>query len=163
MIERTIYGTMEWWDVAEQPDGFESLPREFKEAFDLWKEDGKKNLEKIVLLLEGFLAGHFVAENIYDFEEFFEFESIPEAESYWLELVDVSFEHATPIPTVGTQARFRVPFSDDVNFESLEEDLEAKGSHLYDCISFRWILDELDDYDTSFGDNLGTEALLLGD
>ena len=163
MIERTIYGTMEWWDVAEQPDDFESLPSEFKEAFDLWKEDGEKNFEKIVLLLEGFLAGHFVAENIYDFEEFFEFESIPEAESYWLELVDVSFEHATPIPTVGTQARFRVPFSDDVNFESLEEDLEAKGSHLYDCISFRWILDELDDYDTSFGDNLGTEALLLGD
>ena len=34
MIERTIYGTMEWWDVAEQPDGFESLPSEFKEAFE---------------------------------------------------------------------------------------------------------------------------------
>ena len=72
MIEKTIYGTMEWWDVAEQPDDFESLPSEFKEAFDLWKEDGEKNFEKIVLLLEGFLAGHFVAENIYDFEEFFE-------------------------------------------------------------------------------------------
>ena len=63
MIEKTIYGTMEWWDVAEQPDDFESLPSEFKEAFDLWKEDGEKNFEKIVLLLE---AGHFVAENIYD-------------------------------------------------------------------------------------------------
>ena len=163
MIERTVYGTMEWWDVAEQPDDFESLPSEFKEAFDLWKEDGEKNFEKIVLLLEGFLAGHFVAENIYDFEEFFEFESFPEAESHELQLVGVSFEDATPIPKVKTQARFRVPFADDVNFESLEEDLEAKGSHLCDCISFRWILDELDDYDTSFGDNLGTEALLLED
>ena len=114
-------------------------------------------------MLEGFLAGHFVAENIYDFEEFFEFESFPEAESYELQLVGVSFEDATPIPKVKTQARFRVPFSDDINFESLEEDVEAKGSHLCDCISFRWILDELDDLDTSFGDNLGTEALLLDD
>jgi hypothetical protein len=163
MIEKTVYGNMEWWDVAEQPDDFESLPIEFKEAFDLWQEDGEKNFEKIVSLLEGFLAGHFVAENIYDHEEFFAFESFPEAESYELQLVGVSFEDATPLPKVKTQARFRVPFSDDVNFESLEEDLKDKGSHLCDCISFRWVLDELDDYDTSFGDNLGTEALLLED
>ena len=58
-------------------------------------------------------------------------------ESHELQLVGVSFEDATPIPKVKTQARFRVPFADDTNFESLEDELEAKGSHLCDCISFR--------------------------
>ena len=31
MIERTIYGTMEWWDVAEQPGDFVEL--ELKKIF----------------------------------------------------------------------------------------------------------------------------------
>ena len=163
MIEKNLVGNMKWWDVAEQPDSFESLPSEFKEAYDLWSVDGEKNIDKIISLLETFLTGIFVPENISDFEDFFEFDSFPEVESYELKLVGVSFENAMPIPKVKTEAYFKVPFSDEVDFETLDDDLEERGGSLYDCISFAWVFDELEDLsdlDTSFGDHQGCEAYL---
>ena len=165
MIEKKLYGNMEWWDVAEQPDSFQDLPAEFKEAFDLWSANGEKNIDRIISLLENFLIGFFVAENISDFEDFFEFDSFPEVESYELKLVGVSFENATPIPKVKTEAYFKVPFSDEIDFNTLEDDLEERGCSLHDCISFKWVSEELEDLDldTTFGDNLGCEALVLDD
>lgn len=156
---------MKWWDVAEQPDSFQDLPAEFKEAFDLWSADGEKNIDRIILLLKDFLTGLFVGENIPDFEDFFEFESFPEVESYELKLVGVSFENATPIPRVKTEAYFKIPFSDEVDFNTLENDLEERGRSLYDCIVFQWNGEELDDLnlDTTFGDNQGCEAWVFDD
>ena len=37
--------------------------------------NGEKNIDRIISLLENFLIGFFVAENISDFEDFFEFDS----------------------------------------------------------------------------------------
>ena len=52
----------------------------------LWSVDGEKSIDKIISLLETFLTGIFVPENISDFEDFFEFDSFPEVESYELKL-----------------------------------------------------------------------------
>ncbi len=165
MVEKEIYGNMKWWNAAEEPDNFDALPAAFKEAFDLWSEDSVKNFEKIVALLEDYLVGYFVPENIPDFEDFFEFDGFPEVECHEVQLVNVSFENSTPMPKVGTQATFKVPFRDDVDLKSFEKDLEERDASLYDCISFGWIFDEpeeLVELDTTFGDHLGCEALLLG-
>ena len=68
-----------------------------------------------------------------------------------------------PIPKVKTEAYFKVPFSDEVDFETFDDDLEERGGSLYDCISFAWVFDELEDLsdlDTSFGNHQGCEAYL---
>ena len=106
---KAMHGNMEWWDVGEQPDSFQDLPAKFKEAFDLWSANGEKNIDRIISLLENFFDWFFVAENISDFEDFFEFDSFPEVESYELKLVGVSFENATPYQR-SKQKLFQSPF-----------------------------------------------------
>jgi hypothetical protein len=161
MITKIIYGNMKWWCPEESPSSFDELPSQFVEAHDLWQADKEKNFNKIADLLGGFLRGAFVAENIPSFDDFFEFDNVPEVDSYDLKLVGVSFQNSSPIPSVKTEAFFKVPFKDEVDFNNLNDNFEERGCSLSDCISFRWNFEEregLMDFDTTFGDHSGSEA-----
>ena len=61
-----IYGNMDWWDAAEQPDNFDVLPIDFRKAFQLWERNPETNFSKISNLLTPYLYGLFVAENLMD-------------------------------------------------------------------------------------------------
>ena len=165
MKQAEIYGNMEWWDVAEQVDSIDDLPNEFEEAKKLWEEDAEGNWKQIVDLLQPFIEGTFVCENIPDWEDIFEVEegSWPEFSSNETKLVGVDFGASSPLPRVKTEARFLVNFKDEINPDELEDTLEEEGESLSYCVSFRWVLEDLsDDFELTYGDNQGAEAKILG-
>ena len=166
MKQAEIFGSMRWWDVADQVDSIDDLPSEFREAKKLWDEDADGNWEEIIGLLQPFIEGTFVCEGIPDYENIFEFEegSWPEFSSNKTELVGVDFTASSPLPRVKTQARFLVNFKDDINPDELEATLEEEGESLSYCVSFRWVLEDLsDDFDLTYGDNQGAEAIIMGE
>ena len=161
MIEKIVYGNMNWWDVSEQPSSFEDIPTEFTKSYDLYNKNSEKNYKEILNLLQPFIMGFFIAENIEDYDEIFAFDDIPECESFLLEIVGVDFKSQSPLPRVKTQALFKVPFVDNIDNVNLDEYFQKKGGELYECISFRWNLpDDDDELDLTFGDNQGAEACI---
>ncbi|MDG1988107.1 MAG: hypothetical protein P8J18_09015 [Halieaceae bacterium] len=163
MKQAEIYGNMKWWDVAEQVDSIDDLPNEFGEAKKLWEDDADGNFKQIVDLLQPFIEGLLVCESIPDWENIFEVEegSFPEFSSNDVKLAGVDFGASSPLPRVKTEARFLVNFKDDINLDELEDTLEEEGEYLHSCVSFMWVLEDLDDFDLTWGDNQGAEAMIL--
>lgn len=162
-IEKNVYGYMKWWDVAEQPESFSDVPPAFKQSYDLWHQNADENLQQIIELLQPYIKGYFLPENIMDFDEIIEVDGFPEYENNEIRLVGVDFDGQEPLPKVKSEALFKVPFVDNIDEIDLDEWLEDHGGSFADCISFHWVLAENDDddqLDLSFGDNQGTEAFI---
>tara|TARA_B100000700_G_C15003417_1_gene837367 strand:- start:80 stop:568 length:489 start_codon:yes stop_codon:yes gene_type:complete len=157
---KQVYGAMEWWDVAEQPSSFSELPQEFQQAHKLWHTDKEGNFTAIVDLLQPFLIGIFVARNLDNYEELFEFANVAECESKKLRLVGIDFRSQNPLPRVKTEAIFIVPCVANIDDIKLEEWFQDQGGNLSDCISFGWNISLVGkNFDLTFGDNQGVEAL----
>ena len=65
-----------------------------------------------------------MAENISDFEDFFEFDSFPEVESYELKLVGVSSKMPPPYQR-SKQKLISKSLLDEIDFNTLEDDLRG--------------------------------------
>jgi len=158
--ESFIYGNMDWWDVAEQPDNFDMLPVDFAKAFQLWERNPETNFSKISNLLTPYLYGLFVAENLMDYEEVFSRQGFAEFPHCRLLLSGVDYAEG-PLPRVKTEAVFKVSCSQDIEHFDLEQWLEENGGYLSDCVSFGWNIPDVEVLDLTFGDNQGVEAFFV--
>lgn len=155
-----IYGNMDWWDVAEQPDNFDMLPLDFHEAYQLWERSAETNFSKISDLLTPYLYGLFVVENLLDYEEVFLGRGFPEYPHVGLILSGVDYLEG-PLPRVKTEAVFKVCCRQEIDNIEIENWIEGKGGYLSDCVSFGWKIPNVEGLDLTFGDNQGVEALFV--
>ncbi len=161
----TVYGSMDWFDVGEQPDSFESLPKAFIDAYKLWQSDADGNLEKIVSLLERYIIAFFIPHNIRGSDGLFFAPSgdpLGEIDAHRIRLVGVDFS-TYPIPLAKAEALFQVPVTD--RFNSIE-DLETwQNEHdlFVSGVVFGWSIppEEMDDQlDLMCGNHEGAECVL---
>lgn len=155
-----IYGNMDWWDVAEQPQGFDALPPEFIKAHGLWEASADRNFIEITQLLNPYIYGLFVANNLSDFDKMFVSEDFFEFPHVKLNISGVDFSEC-PLPRVKTEAIFSVTCAKEIEETFIEDCLEEKGSKLSDCVSFGWSVPNNEDLDLTFGDNQGVEACFV--
>ena len=159
---KVVYGNMKWWDVAEDAPSFSDLPSEFNEAHSLWHLDKDRNFETVVNLLEPYLIGFFVAENLSDFRKIFDFPGIPEVQCRDVHLTGIDFMKRGAFPIVKTEAFFNVPCVDEIDDINLDSWFEARGENLFDCISFGWRISLTKmDFLLTFENNQGVESYFL--
>ena len=160
-----VYGNMDWFDVAEQPDGFEDLPKEFETAYQLWQEDPEKNYDKMVELLQPYLIAYFLPGNINDWEELFvdpDGEGSPEFTPISARIVGLDFVES-PIPMCKAEALFRVPVTEA--FAQCDDFSEWQDEHdyFYGGVSFGWEIprtEATEDLDLTYGDHSGCECMV---
>lgn len=155
-----VYGNMDWFNAAEQPNSFSDLPPEFLQAYELWTRDSKANHDSMVKLLEPYVYAYFIPHSIRGSEELFECPSgdaLEEIRAHKIRLVGVDFS-ISPIPLAKAEALFYVPvksaFYQITDLESWqdENDLFVSG------IVFGWDIPEVDC--GSMGDHRGAECVL---
>ncbi|MEK9696042.1 MAG: hypothetical protein VW270_09770 [Candidatus Poseidoniales archaeon] len=158
-----VYGNMDWFSVAEQPDSIYTLPLEFQSAFELWEANSGESNQEIVDLLTKYVGARFVGENIPDWQELFEEDSYGEFESYKKSIAGFDFSE-NPIPLCKAEAWFEIQLKDGKSKSDLEKHLEEQGAELNDCLAFFWIFEDnedLEDLDLTFGDHKGSESIFV--
>lgn len=158
-----FYGTIDWFNVAEQPDSLTDLPDDFDKAYKLWSQDKDKNFEEIINLIEPYLNANFVIPALNDWENIFvEVDGHElEAASIKMKLVGVDFS-VNPIPQCKAEAWFEIPIHSHITNHEIDEWQDVSGSSLTDALSFSWNIDQ-DDLDFSCGDHMGVEVVMLQD
>lgn len=159
----TVYGNMAWFRVAEQPRYSETMPQEIMQAKALWDEDSEGNSEKIIQLVEPFVGGLFVADNLRGWRDFLSEETFGEFEARRLRVVGVDFSQS-PIPLCKVEGWFDLPLKGGVSRSDFECWLEENfPGELFSAISFYWEIDapSLEDLDLTVGDHMGAEALVV--
>ena len=165
MIE--VYGNMDWFSAAEQPNGFDELPPVFLEGFELWEADAAGNANLIVEKLAPYIGATFVADNIEGWEDYLDDSSFGEFLAKKIRVVGIDFS-VNPPPLVKVEAWFDVELTASKTSEAFAEwiDEEHEGE-LYSCIVFSWDfdleedLDSLEDLDLTVGDHQGCEAHIV--
>lgn len=160
-----VYGNMEWFEVAEQPPGFEDLPEEFSEAYALWEQDPAANEDRILALLSPFVTALFLPSNISNWEQIFgdpDASGLPEYTARAVRLLGVDFEH-TPIPSCSAEAIFDVVVTD--GFDEVEDLLEwqENNDQFNSGIIFGWDVprtDDTEDLDLKSGNHSGCECVV---
>lgn len=160
-----FYANMKWFDVAEQPQGFDSLPPEFAQAKRLWDDDSEGNIQQILEMLAPFVGACFIPTNISGGEELF---ADPDGngflviESKDVNLTGIDFSR-WPIPKCKAEAIFKVQVKDDFASTDLDDWQENNG-RFTDAVAFCWNIERdsnTADLDFTFGDNLGVECIAL--
>ena len=158
-----LYGNMNWFEPAEQPDSFECLPEEIALANELWQKDGEKNFDQIVKILEKYVSALCVTSNLMDYESVLslseddQFFGVPAVRS---RIVGVDFDRSSPLPTLRAEAVFELSLADGISTKEFDEWSECQA--LCDALVFRWDFEDsedVEDLDLSFGDNLGCECI----
>ena len=160
-----LYGNMDWFQVAEQPASFDSLPPVFQQAYEMWVKNNNECTKEIIELLSPFVFGRFVTENICDWDKFFDEENYGEFESTKVNVAGVDFS-VKPIPLCKVEGWFTVKLKGNVSTGDIEAHLEASGALLSDCLVFYWSFEEneeLEDLDLTVGDHSGAEAIFTED
>lgn len=163
--ETIAYGNMDWFEVAEQPEAFKELPKEFKTAYDLWKKGAEEHHDKIAELLSPYVIAKFLPANISGWEELFadpDGHGQPEFAAVSVRVAGVDFS-ATPIPKCKAEAIFRVPvtegFGECEDFDTWQEENDYFASG----ISFGWNVPRTaatEEIDLMFGDHSGCECVV---
>ena len=162
---QSFYASMDWFDVAEQPDGFDDLPDEFQQAHALWEADPEGNQADIVEMLAPFVKAWFIPANISNWDALFvdsDEEGFFEIPAREVNVAGIDFSHF-PIPTCKAEAKFKVPVTHD--FASIDLDAwQDENDRFTSAVSFYWDIPRTDDteqLDFTHGDNQGVECLVV--
>jgi hypothetical protein len=161
----TVYGNMKWFRVAEQPKYLDLLPTKIVQAKNLWDTGKEVNSPAVIELVEPFVGGLFVADNLEGWRGLLKEETFGEFEASSIRLVGVDFS-SSPIPLCKVEGWFDLPLKDGVSRSDFERwiDRDHQGE-LFSGISFYWNFSapELEDLDLTVGDHLGAEALVIAE
>lgn len=162
---RSFYGNMEWFSVSEQPDGFDELPKAFKDAEQLWRAGRERNLGKVIKLLTPYVRAVFLPYSIDGWEGLFADPNgggMPEYEAKSVHVVGIDFS-STPIPVCKAEAHFDVLVTDEFQMADLEE-WQADNASFTDAISFGWNIPrtkKTEEMDFTAGDHQGAECMAV--
>jgi hypothetical protein len=160
-----VYGNMEWFRVAEQPESFDVLPDEFNEMKSLWESDSEANLNKILGKLTPYIGARFVADNLEGWKDYFDEKTYGEFEAVKIHVSGIDFSEE-PIPSCKAEAWFEIALKEGILKQDVEKWIEAEhGGELYSAIVFYWNFDEYDgvdieDLDLTFGDHNGAIGII---
>ena len=152
-----VGGNMDWFRVAEQPSSIDQLPPVFSEMKKIWEEDPEKNYDRIVESLSPYIGGRFVADNLFDWEHYFDDVSDGEFEAIEVNVAGIDFSHE-PLPLCKVEAVFEVPLRKGV---SKEDVVDWGEDELFSAVVFYWNLEDFEDLDLTVGDHSGCEAYIL--
>jgi hypothetical protein len=153
-----IYGSMEWFDIAEEPE-IEDLPENFKKALDI----KGSSAQKIIDLLKPYIASWFVPFAINNYEDLFLEEGLSETPALLINVVGMEYTSNSIIPLVKCEAQYIVEvtefFNDEFNKDALQDWQERNGS-IYDGLSFYWNIERnenTEDLDFTYGSHNGLD------
>ena len=158
----TVYGNMDWFSVAEQPDSLDALPADFAEAKSLWEQSGKQCTDDVIAKLQQYVNAWFVAVNLDGWVDYISDKDYGEFIATKVRVVGLDFKES-PIPLCKAEAWFNVTLKEGISADSIQSWVadELDGT-LYGAISFGWEIDgeDLEDLDLTFGDNAGAEGII---
>lgn len=159
-----ITGNMDWFRVAEQPSSMSELPDVFASMKSKWEDDPEANRKIVVDALESFVWGRFVADNLSDWEDFFDASTYGEFEATSCSVTGFDFS-SSPIPLCKVEAQFDIPLKEGVTVEEvIAWNDEVLQGDLYSALVFYWDFDDsedLEDLDLTVGDHNGCEATII--